>query len=114
MVSIIKYGILWKWIDSFTCRSHNPLRRYGAFLSDEFTDLEPTFDAAARGLGRLIQKDILWPTVKIFAAGYGISECYVKNLLGPHQFIEVDGRKHTVERCIVEPKTADDYYTGRS
>ena len=84
-VSIITYGILWKWILTFDNTVHHPLMRYSAFFLDEFSDLEPVYQMAVRALGRLVRQKQLWSTAQIVAAGYGISRAYVDDLLGPHE-----------------------------
>ena len=104
-ISVITYGVLWRWMTDFNGSKNHPLKRYGAFFLDEFSDLQPVYEMAVRSLGQLIRKEQLWPGVKIAAAGYGISPEYVDNLLGKHYFVTIPGRHHTLERCLVAPRT---------
>jgi len=100
-VSIITYGILWKWISNVAEGSLSPIYRYGSFFLDEFADLGPKEEMAARTLGSLLQGGRLWSEVRIAVAGFGVSSAYVESLLGQHSFLKVDGRFHDMYRCIV-------------
>eukprot|EP00959_Pyramimonas_sp_CCMP1952_P248524 5194808-Pyramimonas_sp.AAC.1 len=55
-VSIITYGILWKWISTYEEKGWSPVHRYGGFFLDEFADLQPTEEMAARILGSLLRR----------------------------------------------------------
>ena len=46
-ISIITYGILWRWLTEHDPGS-SPIQRYVAILLDEFTDLAPVTEEAAR------------------------------------------------------------------
>jgi hypothetical protein len=110
-ISVITYGLLWRWLtghddacDSAVADHGFILRRYAGIFFDEFADLSPKSEEACRMVGKLVQGRLLWNGIRLVVAGYAIQGKYVRDILGDHLYVVVNGRKHTMERCVVSPE----------
>ncbi len=54
-------------------------------------------------VGKLVQGRLLWNGIRLVVARYAIQGKYVRDILGAHHYVVVNGRKHTMERCVVSP-----------
>ena len=97
-ISIITYGILWRWLTQHEPYS-SPIQRYVAIVLDEFSDLKPVSEEACRILAHWIDAGHMWKDVRVVVIGYAIEHYYIQNLIGNHAFVVVEGRKYTLERC---------------
>jgi hypothetical protein len=113
-LSVITYGLLWRWLTGHAGENDSSgadlgflLSRYAAVFLDEFADLSPKMVEASRLVGRLVHDRRLWKDVRLVVAGYAINTEYVGKILGEHQLVVCTGRKHTMERCVVAPTIAN-------
>ena len=111
-LSIITYGILWQWLTQHDMMGNqawnSPIRRYSGFFLDEFADLSDKKVEACRLLVQMLRLGKLVWDARIVAAAYAVDSEYAQAILGEHCFIEVSGRYHTMERCVVAPKDGKD------
>ena len=113
-ISVITYGILWKWLTGdHTARGQdfgeNPLQRYSAIFLDEFAELPPKSAETCRLLGRLARGntangDRLRVDPRILVSVHAISPQCVDAPMGSHAFLTITGRHFTLDRSVVSPK----------
>ena len=106
-MSIITYGILWKWIKELDPSDGNPLQRYSAFVLDEFSKLNPTDKRAARGMIEIIEgrsSISLWSTVRMVVTGYALTIDYMRHMgIKAENLIRIEGRAYTLNRASIVP-----------
>ena len=105
VLTVINYGILWQWVKT----GHRWWQRYGGIILDEFASFGPLREFTARMIfveqKRASTRDV---PIHIVATSASLSREYLKDVGGirddEFEFLSVDARKFTMERCMVIPE----------
>ena len=115
-LSVITYGILWRYLTDDGNREGNsaaghgswtrqgPIDRYDGFLLDEFADLQPKQEEAAFILQKLLAQRH-WAEKRLVAISASLRPEHVRCVFGDDSaFLSITARLFTLQRCIVAPR----------
>ena len=82
-LSVITYGILWRWLTGIeTDRDRSPIRRYAGIFLDEFADLKPKQEEMAHILGGMLRTKELPIETRLVLASSALRLEEVEQLFG--------------------------------
>jgi HrpA-like RNA helicase len=114
-LSVVTYGILWKWLTSHEPHEDNSadgsawtanrlVDRYQGFILDEFAEVTRTQEEIATMLRKLLGQTH-WADKRLVVTAASLREEEVRNLFGAaHEFLTLTARRFTMQRCIVAPR----------
>ena len=76
--------------------SSTPIQRYVAILLEEFMNLKPATEEAARILASWSATGRLWAEVRVVVTGYALRQDCIADIFGQHALVAVTKRKYTL------------------